>query len=889
MRIKMKKIFLRRFASTRKATMLCVMAVGLSFFLLPFAAYWSQQAAGVLSGSVFQDFNGNGVFDTAGSAALPAIDAAVQNVTVTVFAPNGTSKSTTTLANGTWSIDTSAAPALPAGPYRVEFTNLPANFLPSARSTDSVLGGTATNAGSTVQFVNNVATSNINLAVNVAEDYCQNNPTLCTSIFRPGNQSQNRSTTISVPYDAPSANTNLATESQTGTVYGTAYQGSTKTIFQSAYMKRHSGFGSLGTGGIYKINLSSGSPVFSTYVNLQTIGLNTGTDPRVTAGYALPNTGSTPNWDYAAYTEVGKRAIGDLDYDAARKTLWFINLNDRRLHGIKNVNPNITPTNADLVRDPSNNLGFNVNTSTPITCTNGVLRPFGIEIYRGLVYVGAVCTGENAGATAANLVAYVLSINPDNPGAGFTQVLSFPLNYTRTKINFGGDAPWNPWLSSDSSRVIAGGALPQPIISDLEIDKDGSIIMAIKDRWGDQYAASQYRPDTTQTSTTLVTEIYGFGDMLRFCNNGGTLSNPGTAGCPNNPRPSAENAANAGGSQGPGGGEFYVGDWGPTDPDNFGETMHGALAFLPGSNRVVATSLDPTAYYSNGLKWLSNTDGSKLSAYNTFTGSSNNTTNDFNKGNGLGDLELLCDSAPIEVGNRVWADTNANGVQDSGESPISGVTVQFWADTDNNGTVDTLVGTAVTDANGEYYFVGSTSPDSNTTDNIGQVNGGIFQNTAYQVRIPASNFTTGQPLASRTLSPADNDGSINGDSRDSDGIPSSGNAVANFTTGGGGSNNHTFDFGFYLAPTAANVTVGGRVASASGSGLRGVLVALTQDNGTTRTAMTNTFGYYRFDDIPAGQTVTVSVSSKRYIFKQPTQIVNVSDSIADLDFVSDSR
>ncbi len=793
------------------------------------------------------------------------------------------------MASGAWSIDTSSAPALPAGPYRVEFTNLPANYQPSARSADSVLGGTATNSGSTVQFVNNVATSNVNLAINAAEDYCQNNPTLCTSIFRPGNQTQTRSTTISVPYNAPSANTNLANESQTGTVYGTAYQGTTKTIFQSAYLKRHSGFGSLGTGGIYKINMSSGSPVFSTYVDLQTIGLNTGTDPRVTAGYALPNTGSTPHWDHAAYTEVGKRAIGDLDYDTGRKTLWFINLNDRRLHGIQNVNPNLTPINADLVRDPSNNLGFNVNTSTPITCTNGVLCPFGIEIHRGLVYVGAVCTGENAGATTANLVAYVLSINPDNPGAGFTQVLSFSLNYSRTKTNFGSDSPWNTWRSSDSSRTIAGGALAQPIVSDLEIDKDGSIIMAIKDRWGDQYAASQYRPDTAQTSTTLVTEIYGFGDMLRFCNSGGTLSNPGTVGCLNNARPSGETAANAGGSQGPGGGEFYVGDWGPTDPDQFAETMHGALAFLPGSNQVVATSLDPAAYYSNGLKWLSNTDGSKLSAYNTFTGASLVTTNDFNKGNGLGDVELLCDSAPIEVGNRVWADTNANGVQDSGESPISGVTLQLWVDTDNNGTVDTLVGTAVTDANGEYYFVGSTSADSNTTDNIGQINGGIFQNTAYQVRVPASNFTTGQPLASRSLSPADNDATLNGDSRDSDGIPSSGNAIANFTTGGSGSNNHTFDFGFYLAPTAANVTVGGRASSASGRGLRGVFVTLTESNGNTRATLTNSFGYYRFVDVQAGQTVTVSVSTKKYAFNQPTQIINVSDSIADLNFVSDDR
>ncbi len=879
----MKKNTKIHFSKNRVANRIFLTAIGLSLFLLPFTVYWNSQAAGTYSGRVFKDYNGNGTYDTAGSAALPAVDSGVQSVTVTLYDSSGIARGTAnTAADGTFSIVSTGT-----GPYRVEFTNLPTGFLPSARSTDSVNGGTTTtDAGSTVQFVANGGDTDINLALNIPEDYCQNNPTLCTSIFRPGNQSGNRSTSISVPYDSPTANTNLATESQTGTVYGTAYHKPSRTIFQAAYMKRHAGFGPLGTGGIYKIDMSSGSPVFSQYVNLQTIGLNTGTDPRVTAGYTLPATGATPNWDYAAYTEVGKRAIGDLDYDAGRNTLWFINLNDRRLHGIQNVNPSVTPVNADLVRDPSNNLGFNVNTSTPITCTNGVLRPFGLEIYRGLVYVGAVCTGENAGATSANLVAYVLSMNPDNAAAGFTQVLSFPLNYTRTRINFGGDTPWVRWRDSDNNRNITGGELPQPIVSDLEFDNDGSLIMALKDRWGDQYAANQYRPDTAQSNTTLVTEIYAFGDVLRFCYNGSAFSNPGTAGCPNNARPSGENGSNSGGSQGPGGGEFYVGDWGPDDPDNFAETAHGALAFLPGSNRVVTTSLDPANYFSNGFKWLSNTNGSRLSVYNTFTGSSLNTTNDFNKGNGLGDVELLCDRAAIEVGNRVWSDVNNNGIQDAGEAVFSGVTLQLWADTNNDGTVDTQVGTAVTDANGEYYFVGSTSADSNTTDNIGQINGGIIPGRAYQVRIPSSNFNSGQPLNNRVRTVADNDATANGDSRDSDGLLLSGNIIANFIAGSAGSNNHTFDFGFNLAPTAAVVPIEGRISASDGRGIRNVVVLLTLQDGTVRSTRTGTFGYYRFDDIEIGQSVLVNVQAKRFTFKQSTILLSVEDAIENLDFVA---
>ena len=42
------------------------------------------------------------------------------------------------------------------------------------------------------------------------------------------------------------------------------------------------------------------------------------------------------------------------------------------------------------------------------------------------------------------------------------------------------------------------------------------------------------------------------------------------------------------------------------------------------------------------------------------------------KGNGMGNLEILWDTTPIELGNRVWTNTNGNGIQDPGESPTPG-------------------------------------------------------------------------------------------------------------------------------------------------------------------------------------------------------------------------
>ncbi len=92
-----------------------------------------------------------------------------------------------------------------------------------------------------------------------------------------------------------------------------------------------------------------------------------------------------------------------------------------------------------------------------------------------------------------------------------------------------------------------------------------------------------------------------------------------------------------------------------------------------------------------------------------------------------------------------------------------------------------------------------------------------------------------------------------------------------------------------LAPTAARVGISGRVATAEGSGITNVRVSLTDQNGNVRTAVTGSFGYYRFDEINAGQTVVISVASKRYLFANPTRILSVVDDLADIDFTAEPR
>ena len=88
-----------------------------------------------------------------------------------------------------------------------------------------------------------------------------------------------------------------------------------------------------------------------------------------------------------------------------------------------------------------------------------------------------------------------------------------------------------------------------------------------------------------------------------------------------------------------------------------------------------------------------------------------------------------------------------------------------------------------------------------------------------------------------------------------------------------------------LAPTAASVSISGQVLTninGNGHGLVNAIVYLTKANGETLTQRTSSFGYYRFDDIEVGQTVSIWVVSKRYQFSP--QIVNVTEDLNDLNF-----
>lgn len=91
----------------------------------------------------------------------------------------------------------------------------------------------------------------------------------------------------------------------------------------------------------------------------------------------------------------------------------------------------------------------------------------------------------------------------------------------------------------------------------------------------------------------------------------------------------------------------------------------------------------------------------------------------------------------------------------------------------------------------------------------------------------------------------------------------------------------SFCFERSLAPSAATVQVSGRVI-ADGNAVSRARVNIVDENGQTRSVTTNSFGYYRFEEVEVGQTYIISVFSKGYQFTP--RLISINDELSDLDF-----
>jgi trimeric autotransporter adhesin len=761
------------------------------FSLLLLASLFSEINAQSVTGKVFRDFDASGQQTT----ALPAlIEPGVPGVTVKAFNAAGTQigAAVQTALNGTYSL-----PVATSNQVRIEFSNFPAAFFSGPKGALS---------GTSVQFVNGGSTAN--LGINYPSDYCGvTDPKLVTPCYvngtpLNGGNSANDPFIVTIPYTptldgvvtATSENGYLSKGSEVGATWGMAYQRSSKFIFTSALLKRHSGFGTGGPGAIYKIDVSGGTQITSLFVDLNTdLSVSAGTDPRnpLSGADSLSKFKTAPNRDSTAFGLVGKMSLGDIDISDDEKTLWVINTFDRKLYELPIGSPATKPTTkiAHTLPDPG--------------CIKGVFRPWATKFWRGKIYVGGVCTAENGG-DSTNLRAYIYSFTPGdvNPN-NFNEEFSLPLNYPRgfTSVSSGTDktsAAWRPWVAkwSDIKSPLPGAATysqtihPQPILSDIEFDVDGSMILGFMDRAGHQLGNNNYSPNPNDTQTY---EGASSGDLLRAgMNINGTFtleSNATVNGV-------VSGGANQTPPQGPNGGEFYWQDmYGKSINKNYPdgaigggghqEISLGGIALFPGKNEVVETVFDPLgAFRAGGVRWFDNTTGASPRAYQIFGTDAGGST--FGKANGLGDLELLCANQPIEVGNRLWNDIDKDGIQDANEPALTGVTVQLF----KNGV---QIGSDIlTDATtGEFYFTGL-----------------IPNSSDYDIRIPNVKGASKQAkLAGFDISTA-NVGANGSDLIDSDASVSGTNTYASipFSTGNAGENLHALDAGFSCVPPVAKPT-----------------------------------------------------------------------------------
>lgn len=84
--------------------------------------------------------------------------------------------------------------------------------------------------------------------------------------------------------------------------------------------------------------------------------------------------------------------------------------------------------------------------------------------------------------------------------------------------------------------------------------------------------------------------------------------------------------------------------------------------------------------------------------------------------------------------------------------------------------------------------------------------------------------------------------------------------------------------------SAAGVSISGYVASSRGTAIPSTIMTLTGSDGVTRSARTNSFGYYNFDNVRVGETYILNASRKGYVFAP--QVVSVSDHISELNFIA---
>lgn len=357
---------------------------------------------------------------------------------------------------------------------------------------------------------------------------------------------------------------------------------------------------------------------------------------------------------------------------------------------------------------------------TPATAAPQDRRPWGINVHNGQVYIGVVCSAETS-QLVADQHAYIMRlVGNETANPYFAPFFDFAMPTLAPN-----GTPNLAW------RDTASGTLYhyQPMLADMAFDSDGALFVSTMSRVGLMGINYIHNTQGALIKIPLVNGQYDF---------------------------SAKVIAN--------------------DYPDFNSSSIGGLALAPGSGQIISAGADwPNQY--NAVVWWDTADISSNTGIR-----STNLPEGFVKMNGAGDIELLCDPAPLEIGNRVWSDSvQPNGVQDPNEAGIPGVVVSLYNIT------GTVIATTTTNSSGTYYF------------NSSNVSGGVQPNTNYTIRI-AQNQAALSGLNPTLLNQVRNT-PIAPDEHDSDGNPATyvGYVTTPVHTGSAGQNDYSYAFGFTAA------------------------------------------------------------------------------------------
>jgi SdrD B-like domain/Domain of unknown function DUF11 len=825
-----------------------------------------------ISGIVYKDFDGNG------KISLVPYEPGVEDQKVKIFIGNNTVPiETVTDENGEYSFTALQAPK--DSLIRIEFV-----------LADGYFDAFTNNArGTSVQFIKAPAT-NLNLGIMSDDEWCVEGKglTVTTPCYVNGDPLKGgtagtadaivmfpyKASGVASPTNFPPAH--LAITSEVGSLWSSAYQKVTKSLLFGAIVRRHSGLGPLGTGGIYNRNMATG--VISTFIDVKNLGIDTGPDPHKRPGVDttdLPKNMLTANHDSLAFQMAGKVGFAGMQLTRYADTLMLVNLYDRKLYSFKVSKPLV----VDIPMSKASVKSYNIPHPN---CSNNEFRPWALKHRRGKMYLGVVCSAETS-QNVSDLKAAVYTFDPKTET--FTKILDIPLNYKRDPAdNSGPDCKlidkWLPWTNKfpeqcNKPSTYRNIVYPQPILADIDFDDDESMLLGFVDRLGLQAGQQNWG---IAKNDTLKYDGFMSGDILRAQYKKGvyTLENNGKSG--------KLTGCGVGKGTGPGGGEFFCDDeWIFFGQPGHQEITNGGLFKQPGKREILSSAMDPvdSVFKAAGFRLFSATTGKKIRSYALYA----DQPGTLGKAGGTGDLTGMCDPAVLEIGNRVWLDKNLNGVQDGNEKGLDNLIITLH-DMTLGGV---LVAKDTTASDGTYYF------------NDLNVPGGLKRKSKYEIRLALN-----QKIPKTILAPANArvealDVSlkdtlqaspqfvvtgVNANIRDSDGAYSTDGTmlVIKATTGDDGENDHTFDIGLGLQDPRGTIgdyvwkdTNNNGKQDDGNTGVAGVqleiykAVAGSISGAAIAKDTTDTTGKYLFTNLPKGD----------YIVKLLTNTIPVTCVLSD--------